>query len=106
MNVKKWCTCKNDYSWKPSTRICENSKYLKSMADTSVTECDDIIIVTDNVSTKNTDSITTNVASTASINCHSKNVRDCYILHTVLLVIILLLMITIICSQYVKYKAQ
>ena len=36
------CECKNyrkrkkDYSWKPSICICENSKYLKSVADTSV----------------------------------------------------------------------
>ena len=39
------CECKNyrkykiDYSWNPSTCICKNSKYLKSIADTSVTEC-------------------------------------------------------------------
>ena len=32
----------------------ENSKYLKSIADTSVTECDEIVIVMDNVSTKKT----------------------------------------------------
>ena len=36
------CECKNDhkcrkdYSWNPSTCICENSKYLKSIAGTSV----------------------------------------------------------------------
>ena len=40
---------------------------LKSIADTSVTECDKIIIVMDNISTKKTDAIATNVASTASI---------------------------------------
>ena len=35
-----------------------------------------------------TNTIATNVMSTASINFHSKNVRDyCYTLHTVLLVI-------------------
>ena len=34
------CECKNchkcekDYSWNPSTCICENSKYLNSVADT------------------------------------------------------------------------
>ena len=40
----------------------------------------------DIVSTKN------NIATNASINCHNKKVRykiDCYILHTVLLVIML-----------------
>ena len=28
-----------------STCICENSKYLKNVADTAVTECDEIVIV-------------------------------------------------------------
>ena len=41
------CKCKKDYSSNPSTCICENSKYLKSIADTSVTECNQIIIVMD-----------------------------------------------------------
>ena len=41
--------------------------------------------------------IATNITSTASINCHSKKARDCYILHKVLLVIILLMIITFIC---------
>ena len=68
--------------------ICDNSKYFKSIADTSVTECDKIVIVMDNISTKKTDTIATNVTSTASINCNSKKIRDRYILHTVLLVII------------------
>ena len=107
---RKWntktcqCECKNyhpskkDYSWNTSTCIRENSKYLKSLADTSVTECDEIIIDKDNVPTKKT--IATNVTSTASINCHSKKVRDCYILHTVLL----LLIIIIICYHFAKQK--
>ena len=38
-------------SWIPSTCICEDSKCLKS---TSVTECDEIIIVMNNASTKKT----------------------------------------------------
>ena len=25
---KNYCTCKKDYSWNPSTCICENNKYL------------------------------------------------------------------------------
>ena len=65
---------------------CENSKDLKSIANTSVIECDELVTVTDIVSTKKANTIATNVMSTASINCHSKKVRDCYILHTVLLV--------------------
>ena len=79
-------------------------KYLKSVADTSVTECDEIIIAMNNLTTKKTNVITTNVTSTASINCYSKKVRDCYVLHTVLLAIILLLIITIICYNYAKQK--
>ena len=74
--------CKNyqksekDYSWNRSTSFCENSEYLKSIDDTSVTECDEMIIVMDNVTTKTTNTIATNVTSTTVINCHSKKVRD------------------------------
>ena len=70
--------CKNyhkyekDYNWNPSTCICENSKYLKSVADTSVIKCDEIVIVMNNLSTEKTNNISTNVTNTASINCHSK----------------------------------
>ena len=77
-----------------------NSKDLKSVTDTSVTECDEIIIVMD--SSKKI--IATNFKSTASINCHSIKVIDCYVLHTVLLGIILLLIIIIICYHYSKRK--
>ena len=70
-----------------------------------MTECNEIIIPMDNVSTKKTNTIATNSTSTASINFHSKKVRDCYILHTVLLVIILLLIIIIIC-YYAKQKGK
>ena len=37
---KNYRTCRNDYIWNPSTCISENSKYSKSIADTSVTEWD------------------------------------------------------------------
>ena len=80
----------------------ENSKYLKSIADTAVTECDEIIIVMDNVSTKKT--IATNFMSTASIICHTMKLRDFYFLHIVLLAIILLL--TIIIIIYCHYLQQ
>ena len=86
---KNYRTCKEDYSWNPSTSICENSNNLKN---TSVTGCDEIITVMDIVSTKKS-----NVTSTASVNCHSIKLRECYVLHTVLLAIILLLIIIIIC---------
>ena len=32
---KNYCTCTNNQSWNPSICICENGKYLKSVADTS-----------------------------------------------------------------------
>ena len=78
--------------------------YLKSIVDTSVTECDEIIIILDIVSTKKTNTIATNVTNTASINCHSKKVRHHYILHTVVLVIILPLMVIVICYYCSKQK--
>ena len=87
-----------------STCICENSKYLKSIADTSEIDCDEIIAVVDVVSTKITNAIATNVISSVSIDCHSKKVKDCSILHTVLLVMILLLIIIIIRYYYEKGK--
>ena len=94
---KNYRKCKKDYSWNPSSCICENSNYLKSIDNTSVTECDAIVNFIDIVSTKKantiaskkTNTIATNAMSTASITCLSKNVRDCYILRTVLLVIML-----------------
>ena len=94
---------KKNYSWNPSTCISENDKYLKSITDTSVIMCDEIVSVMDVVSTKITKTISTN----PSINCHNKKVRykiDSYILHTVLLVIILLLIITVICNHYAKHR--
>ena len=65
-----------------------------------MTECDEIVIVIDNLSTKKTNTIATNIMSTTSINCYSKKVRYYYILNVVLLVIIFLLIITIICYNY------
>ena len=41
-NDKCWCeckkydTCKKDYNCNPSTGICENNRYLKSIVDDSV----------------------------------------------------------------------
>ena len=44
------------------------------------------------------------IATNVTIDCHSKKVRDCYILHTVLLVIILILIFAIISCHYAKQK--
>ena len=91
---KNYRKCKKDYSWNPSTCICEN-KYLKSIVDISVTVCDEVIVVMNIVSTKKTNAIATKVTITASINCRSKKK---------LLVIILLLIVIIICCYYAKQK--
>ena len=42
---KRYHTCKKDYSWNPSTYICENGKCLKSTVDKSVISCDGIIML-------------------------------------------------------------
>ena len=68
--------------------------------------CDEIISALDIVTTKMANAITTNVTYTSSINFNSKKVRDCYMLHTVLLAVRLLLIITIICYHYVKHKSK
>ena len=80
-------------------------RIVNIVADTSVIECDEIITVMVIASTKKTNATAANARSTASINCHSKKVRDCYSLHTVLFVIILLLVI-IICYYYLKQKGS
>ena len=54
---KNYHICKKEYNWNHSTCICENDKYLKSIADTSVVTCDEIISVMDIVSTKMTNSV-------------------------------------------------
>ena len=54
---KKYCECKENYSCDSSACICENCKYLKSIANTTVTECDKIMLVMDNLSTKKTNAI-------------------------------------------------
>ena len=68
--------------------------------------CDEVISVMDIVSTKKVNTIATNVTNTFSINWHSKKVRDCYILHRVVLAIILLLINTIICYHYAKRRSK
>ena len=41
--------CEEDFSWNPSPCICDNAKYLKSIADASVIVCDKIINAIDRV---------------------------------------------------------
>ena len=58
---KNYHECKKDYRRNPSTCTCENSKYLKSIADTSIIACDEIIHAMDITSTKMTNTIAANV---------------------------------------------
>ena len=100
---KSYRKCNKDYSWNLSRYICENSKYFKSVADTSMIAFDENIIDMDIESTKKTKAIATNV----SINSDDKNVYkiDCYILLTDLVAIKLLLIIAIIFYHHVKHIA-
>ena len=67
-------------------------------------EFDETVIVMNNVSTKKTKTVATNVTNTALTNCHSKKVREYCILHRGLLAIMLLLIITIVFYHCVKHK--
>ena len=67
-------------------------------------KCDEFITLSDTLLTKFTNTIATNVTSSASIYFHCKKVKDCYILHTILLVIVLLLIITIVCYHCVNER--
>ena len=60
---EKYHMCKKDCSWNTSMHICENSRYLKSIVDDSVSACDKIIKVTNSVSTNVTNTVPTNVTS-------------------------------------------
>ena len=84
VKCKKYLTCRKDYSWNPSTYICENSRYIKSAVDNSVAY-DKVISVMNRVST--------DVTSTVLINFDNKDKKvrykmDFYILYTFLLVAI------------------
>ena len=76
---QNYCKCKKDYNWNPSSCICENSKYLKRIANTSVIEFFEIISVVDIVSTIKTSTIATNVTSTMLTNSDDKKVRQYFI---------------------------
>ena len=48
--------------------------------------------------------MTNTIATNVTKNCHIEKVRNCYVLHTVLLMIILLLVNAITCYHYAKTK--
>ena len=95
-SVKKYCSCKKDYSWNPSPYICESIRYSKSIVDNSVIACNEITNATDSVK------------STVLINSDDKKVRykmDYYIWHTFLLVTILIF-IYYHCYHYAKHETK
>ena len=61
---KNYCMCKKNYGLNPSTCIYENTRYLKSIVNNSVTVYDEIISVKES----------TNVTNTVSINCDDQKV--------------------------------
>ena len=96
-----------------NVKVIVNAKRIKvgnlahvflRIANMTMLECDEMITVMDIVATKITNTIATNVTSNASINFHGKKVRDCYILHTLLLVIILPLIVIICCNYAIQKK--
>ena len=92
--------CNSHQTWNNKTCQCECKNCCWWFKNCVMKLC-----VIDIVSNKKINTIATNM----SINCHSNKVRckiDCYILHTVLLAIILLLVITIICYHCVKLKSK
>ena len=68
---KKHLTFKKHCCWNPSTCICENSKYLKRIADDSVFVGDEIVSVMDIVSKNVTKTVPTNITNNTSANVAS-----------------------------------
>ena len=91
--IMKHVNVSQDYSWNPSTFICENGKYLKSIPNVSKIVCDEIINTIDNVS-----KICQKIFITRKMDRYSP--------HTVLLPIIPLFMIVIICYHYAKDRSK
>ena len=67
-NISIIVSAKKDYIWSSSTGICENSKFLKRIADTLLITCHETISGMHNVLTKMGSSIATNVTNTSSVN--------------------------------------
>ena len=97
--IVKFLRCKKDYSWNPSTCICENSRYLKSTGDDSVSVCDEIINISNSVSTALKNTIPTNVTNTVSIKPDIKKValeKSNCLTYTISLVIIMCLLFVVV----------
>ena len=72
---KNYGTFKNDHGCNPSTCICENGKYLKSIVDDLKIVSDEFMYVVDVVSLNVTDTMAINTKSTVLINHDYKKVR-------------------------------
>ena len=89
--------------------VCAKNRYLKSIVDNSVIVCNEIVSITDSVSTNVISSVPANVTSNVSINFDNKKIRykmNCYNLQMFMLVVILLFLITIICYHYTKHWSK
>ena len=64
---KNVCKCKNDCNW-IMTCICENIKYLESIADASVTDCHKIKNVMDTIATKRTNTMAATMTNSIATN--------------------------------------
>ena len=73
INPKKLCTGTKNYNCNPSTCIYAYDKLLKSISDTLIRVCDEIINATDSVSTNVTNTISTNMTNTIINKCSTKN---------------------------------
>ena len=85
--------------------------YLKRIAATSAINGTDSVStnVTNTMPTNMTKTLSINAVITVSINFDNKEVIykvDCYIMHTILLVIILLFITAIICYHCTKYRSK
>ena len=105
VSMKSIKKCKNDYSWNPSICICEKNRYLKSINDTSVITCNEIMSQT---VCQQMWQILYQQISQVSTNFDNKKVRqkmDYHILNTFLLAIILLSIIMIY-YHYAKHRSK
>ena len=99
-----------DYILNPAICICKN---LANTIDDSLITFDKIIYAVDSVSTNVSANVTCtvpmNTANTVSINFDDEKVgykMNCYILNTVLLVLILLFIIAIVCRYCTKHRLK
>ena len=64
---KKYCMCKKDCTWNSSTCICQNSRYLKCIANDLVIIYDEVINIKNSLSINWVNTISKNVTSTVSV---------------------------------------